>query len=120
MKIQLSDFSYIDRGKRGNAALGKALRFTISIRINLPEEEVGEFAWEGNMAFYNTTGLKWSPPINRFPSGHTQQLHWINPVIYNLILDKLKTRPKLLEELHTPIQKLLRKRVVKEIVEMNV
>ncbi len=119
MKIQLSDFSYIDRGKRGNAVLGKALRFTLSIRIEI-EEDVGEFAWEGNMAFYGKAGLKWSPPINRFPSGYTQQMHWVNPKIYNLVLEGLKTKPKLLEQLNTPLQTLLKRTEKNTIVDMTV
>jgi hypothetical protein len=107
-KIQLSNFSYVDRPQKYYRG-GKALRFTWAISVQLTSGERGEFAMEGCLCFHdNQKILKWSPPITHWGGGKGQQLHWINPVFYKLTLDALQ-ESEFIKHLETPFQKLIEK-----------
>ncbi len=112
MKVQLSDFSYVDRFKK---ELGKALRFTLGIQVNLENGLKGEFAAQGCLCFRNhIEEVMWTPPSVRFGARNRNVL-WINPVIYHIVLDALLEHPDLLKHLRTPIQELIRKKPVHEV-----
>src|SRR6266699_6432808 len=107
-KIQISNCTYVTRGRK---VQGQMLRFTLAMRFEFPNDLWGEFAIEGNLAYYDGPRLKWTPPITRFSGVRTQQLHWINPTLYNIVLDMLTENKRIIENLRTPIEQVLRTRI---------
>lgn len=107
MKIQLSDFSYVDRPQKKK---GKALRFALSISVPLVDGNKWEMTIEGCLAFYDFLKiLRWAPPKVRWAPARTQQFHWINQAAYDSVLDVLHSHPysqKMLDNLETPMSKL--------------
>ncbi len=106
--IQLSNFSYI---RRGNANWGRALRFTVAFSIEFQNGTVGEIAIDGCLAFYRKIdrAIVWSPPLTQYGhiSSSRYQSHWLNPTLYNIVLDELKEHPKLLEPLKGTVDKMI-------------
>ncbi len=105
-KIQLSNFDYINRSK---AELGEAVRFTFALSIDFPGDRKAEFAMEGCLLYYKYNGeLIWSPPMNKIGI-QNRQLHWINPVLYSLVLDAIQAQPALWKRLQNKRAKLMAK-----------
>ncbi len=79
------------------------------MRFEFPNELWGEFAVEGCLAFYSgRSKLIWMPPVTRFSGNRKNQLHWINPTLYNIVLDMLKENKGVAKNLKTPIEQILR------------
>ncbi len=112
VRIQLSNFAYVKRPKNQ----GNALRFSFAMRVDLPNDLAGEFAVEGNIAFLKSDGqLTWSPPLNRISRVTTMQLHWVNPTLFDIILDLLKEHPDLLRNLVNPLQQLMQAKLIQNV-----
>ena len=103
--LQLSDFTYVNRAK---IHLGKMLRFTLGVQIELPFQQVGEFAIEGCVALFDKFNqLYWSPPMTQYSSTRRRQLFWVNPVLHNLVKDALEEHPELIKPMAPPIKHVL-------------
>lgn len=104
-KVQLSNFTYVDRAKK---SLGRALRFTFGFQAELENGLKCEMVIEGCLGYLNyMNALVWQPPMVKFGMKQ-RQLHWMNPTLYNIVLDALQEHPEILAQLNTPMQQLLK------------
>lgn len=105
-KLQVSNFEYVQMGKK------ITLRFTFALQIECEDGSPLELCIDGCYAYYRKIDntIVWSMPLTRHYNGRTvRQPHWINPRLYNVVMDALKERPKLLDKLRPDVDKIIQR-----------
>lgn len=103
-RIQISNFTYVETGKRIN------LRFSLALQIECLNGSHLEFCADGCMAYYRRIDnrIVWTMPLTKYYQGKTvRQSFWVNPTMYDLVYDALKEHPELLNKLVPASGKLI-------------